>query len=254
MEDVEFSNVYEDARRAEAYAKLEFPGTYYLAYRDIPAIIAEHVSGSRALDFGCGTGRSTRFLRKLGFDVTGIDVSADMIGKATELDPDGDYRLIADRGLDQLDVPSFNLVLSVFTFDNIPAGQKIRLFSALRNVLCPDGKIISVVSAPEIYLNEWASFSTCDFSENHQAKSGDRVRIIMTDVEDSRPVEDVLCTDESYREIYKDARLTLVQTYRPLANEEEPYDWVNETAIAPWTIYVLKRLASGTREPASSGQ
>jgi hypothetical protein len=27
---MEFSNSYEDAKRAEAYAKLEFPGTYYL--------------------------------------------------------------------------------------------------------------------------------------------------------------------------------------------------------------------------------
>ena len=26
---MDFSNVYEDAKRAEAYAKLEFPGTYY---------------------------------------------------------------------------------------------------------------------------------------------------------------------------------------------------------------------------------
>ena len=43
----EFSNCYEDARRAEAYAKLEFPGTYYLAYRDLPEIIFEHVTGIR---------------------------------------------------------------------------------------------------------------------------------------------------------------------------------------------------------------
>ena len=27
-------NSYEDAKRAEAYAKLEFPGTYYLAYTE----------------------------------------------------------------------------------------------------------------------------------------------------------------------------------------------------------------------------
>ncbi len=41
-------NCYEDARRAEAYARLEFPGTYYLAYRDLPALFAEHVRGRRA--------------------------------------------------------------------------------------------------------------------------------------------------------------------------------------------------------------
>lgn len=59
-----FSNSYKDAKRAEAYAKLEFPSTYYLAYRDLPKIISEHVKGREALDFGCGTGRLTRFLQK----------------------------------------------------------------------------------------------------------------------------------------------------------------------------------------------
>lgn len=67
----QFSNVYDDRIRAGAYARLEYPGTYYLAFRDIPAIVAEHVQGKTALDFGCGTGRSTRFLRQLGFDVVG---------------------------------------------------------------------------------------------------------------------------------------------------------------------------------------
>lgn len=51
----EFRNVYEDAARAAAYARLEFPGTYALAYRDLTAILAEQVRGRRALGFGCGT-------------------------------------------------------------------------------------------------------------------------------------------------------------------------------------------------------
>ena len=77
-----FPNVYNDARRADAYAALEFPGTYWLAFRDLPEIIARHVTGPVALDFGCGAGRSTRFLKRLGFDATGVDVSASMIEHA----------------------------------------------------------------------------------------------------------------------------------------------------------------------------
>jgi len=65
-----FSNVYDDIERANPYATLEFPGTYYLAYRDLPAIVAGHVTGQEALDFGCGAGRSTRFLKKLTSDST----------------------------------------------------------------------------------------------------------------------------------------------------------------------------------------
>lgn len=74
-----FHNVYDDEERAGAYAELGFPGTYYLAFRDLPSIFAEHVTGKRALDFGCGAGRSIRFLRGLGFDVVGVDISRPML-------------------------------------------------------------------------------------------------------------------------------------------------------------------------------
>jgi hypothetical protein len=97
-----------------------------------------------------------------------------------------------------------------------------------------------LVSSPEIYTHEWASFSTKDFPENRCAKSGDKVRIIQTDLDDKRPVEDVVWTDECYQKVFEKAGLELVKTYRPLAREDEPYGWVNETRIAPWVIYVLK--------------
>jgi len=83
---VDFVNCYADANRTDAYATLEFANTYYLAYRDLPAIVSEHVTGAKALDFGCGTGRSTRFLRRLGFNVTGVDVSEDMLRIARTMD------------------------------------------------------------------------------------------------------------------------------------------------------------------------
>jgi len=203
----DFVNCYADASRAGAYATLEFANTYYLAYRDLPAILAEHVTGTRALDFGCGTGRSTRLLRKLGFSVTGVDVSEDMLRIARGLDPSGDYRLVPGDNFHELDVEAFNLVLSAFTFDNIPGATKTRIFSDLAKLLAPNGTMVSLVSAPEIYTHEWASFSTRDFPENASARTGEPVRIIVTDHQDKRPVEDILCTDESYRAVYREARL-----------------------------------------------
>lgn len=237
-----FTNVYEDERRADAYARLEFPGTYYLAYRDLPAIIAAHCAGTAALDFGCGAGRSTRFLKKLGFDVTGVDISPDMVRKARELDPSGDYRLIGDGDFSSLAGRSYGLVQSVFTFDNVPTReQKVRLFRGLGSLLQENGRIVSLVSSPDIYKHEWASFTTKDFPENLVAKTGDRVKCIMTDVEDRRPVVDVIWYDVDYRDVYEQAGLEVVRTYQPLAREDEPFHWVNETKIAPWVIYVLRR-------------
>ena len=91
-----FGNVYEDEERARAYATLQFPGTYYLAFRDLPALIGRYNHGRRALDFGCGTGRSTRFLTDLGLKVVGVDISQAMLDQARALDPSGDYYLFRE--------------------------------------------------------------------------------------------------------------------------------------------------------------
>jgi ubiquinone/menaquinone biosynthesis C-methylase UbiE len=238
----EFSNVYDDERRADAYAKLEFPGTYYLAYRDLPAIIGRHVRGRKALDFGCGTGRSTRFLRQLGFDAVGVDISKNMLARAQERDPEGEYHFVPAGCMPGFAAGTYDLVLSAFTFDNIPKmDKKVTLFQALGRLLDDNGCIVNLVSSPDIYVNEWASFSTKDFAENKTAKSGDTVRIVITDVEDSRPVEDIIWSDEDYGEVYKRAGLVPVETHKPLGRESEPFPWVSETAIAPWVIYVLRR-------------
>ncbi len=245
---MEFSNVYEDAKRAEAYAKLEFPGTYYLAYRDIPEIIFEHVKGRNAIDFGCGTGRSTRFLQKLGFNTVGVDIAEDMIKKAREIDPKGDYRLVKEGNLSQFKDNTCDLALSAFTFDNIPTMKvKVKILREIRRLLKTEGIMVNLVSSPEIYTHEWASFSTKDFPENKHARSGDKVRIIVTELEDKRPVEDIVWTHEHYQETYHKAGLRIVKTHKPLAKETEPYKWINETRIAPWVIYVLKKERTSTR-------
>lgn len=235
-----FSNVYDDGARAEAYATLEFPGTYALAYRDLPTILARHVQGTQAVDFGCGAGRSTRVLRDLGFDVVGLDISEAMLARARARDPRGDYWLVPDGSVGSLAPGSCDLVLSAFTFDNVPtAEKKAGLLRGLGRLLRAEGRIVNVVSSPEIYVNEWASFSTKDFPENRNARCGDRVRIVMLDVEDRRPVEDVLWTDEGYRDVYDGAGLRVLEVHRPLGRETDGQAWVSETRIAPWVVYVL---------------
>ena len=234
-----FRNVYEDAARADAYSRLEFPGTYFLAYRDLPSICGRHVSGRRAVDFGCGAGRSTRFLHGLGFEVVGVDVSADMIRKAREIDPSGDYRRVEPARLG-LTPASWDLVLSAFTFDNIPQEEKAGHLRALGGLLATEGRIVNLVSTPEIYTHEWASFSTREFPQNREARSGDLVRIVMTDVTDRRPVEDVVCTREAYGQLYRESGLDVIAAYEPLGREHEPFAWVSETRVAPWRIDVLR--------------
>jgi len=239
---VPFVNVYEDAQRAEAYSKLEFPGTYYLAYRDLPSIIAEHITGLSALDFGCGAGRSTRFLRQLGFQAIGIDISANMIQLARNADPNGEYLLVENGDFSALESSRFDLVLSAFAFDNIPdPGHRGELLRGLRRLLNDNGRIVLLGSTPDIYTHEWASFTTKDYPENRSATSGETVRIVMKDVADRRPVEDLVWFHEDYMNLFAACQLDLVGHYTPLGRNDEPYGWVSETSIAPWVIYVVKR-------------
>jgi SAM-dependent methyltransferase len=239
-----FSNVYADGERAKAYSTLEFPGTYYLAFRDLPAIIGRHIKGRDALDFGCGAGRSTRFLKKLGFDAIGIDISSTMIDEASKADPDGTYHLVHGADFSVLNPESFDLVLCAFPFDNIPDEPKrVEILRGLRRLLRAGGHLILLGSAPEIYVHEWASFTTKDFAENAQAKSGDTVRIVMKDVADQRPVVDAFWLAEDYQNLFAASRLHVVALYQPLGRRDEPYQWISETSVSPWLIYVTERVS-----------
>jgi SAM-dependent methyltransferase len=237
-----FVNSWGNKTRADSYSKLEFPNTYYLAYRDLPDIIGRHVQGGRAVDFGCGAGRSTRFLKKLGFSAIGLDISRDMLAKAKELDPAGDYRLVSDGRYDFLGKGRYDLVQSIFTFDNIPGWEaRVKILKSLASLLKPIGKILCLDSNSEMYVREWASFSTKDFPENADAETGDVVKVSMTDVADRRPVEDILWTEDDYKKMFESAGHELEATYKPLGRDDEPFQWVNEKDTPPWIIFVLRK-------------
>jgi SAM-dependent methyltransferase len=237
---MQFHNTYEDAARAASYAGIGFPGTYYLAFRDLPALFEEYVPGRRAVDFGCGAGRSTRFLRRHGFRATGIDISDAMLRHARRIDGAGSYVLVAGDGPLPLRPASSDLVLSAFAFDNIPGEERrTQILRDLASLLAPGGRIVILVSAPELYVREWASFTTAEFPGNRAARSGESVWIVMKDGPDRRPIHDLVWHDDAYRRQFEAAGLVLLATHRPLGTEDEPFEWVNETRVSPWTIYVV---------------
>lgn len=243
VNQTEFRNTWDTQSAALSYSRLGFINTYYLAYRDLPTIIRTHVRGNRAVDFGCGAGRSSRFVTALGFKTTGIDISPNMIKMAQDIDPEGDYRLVNDGHYSRLGRGIYDLVTSIFTFDNIPGWEnRTNILSALSELLSRDGRIICLDSTPELYVKEWASFTTKDFPENAMAKTGDIVRDIVLDVDDRTPCEDIFWTDSDYLKLFSLAGLEVEAAYRPLGYSHEPYEWVSEKETAPWVIYVLRRV------------
>jgi len=233
-----FSNSYEDEVRAASYAELKFPGTYHLAFRDLPELLGKPRPGALTLDFGCGAGRSTRFMNALGFDTEGVDISEAMLAQARARDPQGIYLLVPDGDLSLIANARYELILSAFTFDNVRVENKARLFRHLSRLLIPGGRLLNLVSSEELYRLEWASFSTAPFPSNPTAQSGDTVFTIMKDVQDARPVEDIYCPESEYLRLYEGAGLQRVHAHRPLGRPEEPFGWINELTTAPWRVDV----------------
>ena len=165
-----------------------------------------------------------------------------MLVRAAARDPEGEYLLVPDGDLAALGSRRFDLVLCAFTFDNVAGDSRHAIFSELHDRLEDGGRIINLVSTPEIYVNEWASFSTCDFDENRTAQTGDVVRIVMLDVMDRRPVEDVFWTDSDYRSLFDTVGLAVLEDYRPLGRRDDPIVWVSEETVSPWAIYVLGKI------------
>ena len=64
----------------------------------------------------------------------------------------------------------------------------------------------------------------------------------MLDVEDRRPVEDIFWTVKDYHILFEKAGLVLEATYKPLGQKDERYNWISETHIAPWMIFILSKF------------
>ena len=139
-----------------------------------------------------------------------------MIELARNADPEGTYRRVDDGDFSSFEPRSFDLILSAFAFDNIPGVAKRReLLRGLRDLLRAGARIVLLGSTPDIYMHEWASFTTKDFPENRHAKSGDTVRIVMKDVEDRRPVVDLIWFHRDYLDLFAASGLEMVAHHTP---------------------------------------
>ena len=62
---------------------------------------------------------------------------------------------------------------------------------------------------------------------------------IVTRFNDPRPCHDILCSDDDYETVFQQAGLTTLETLKPLAHGDEPFQWISEQTIAPWIIRIL---------------
>lgn len=223
---------------AKKYADIGITDSFYLAYRDIPEIVQKYVHGTKALDHGCGSGRSSRFLEQLGFETIGIDSNKDMITEARQGDPYGNYEMIKDNKFPVED-KSVDLVFSCIVFMEYSSKKRIvETLHEMQRVLKDDGVVIIITDTFEAYTGDWASFCF-DFPENQNLKSGDKAKCVFRGT--NIVFYDYVWLDEDYKESFEKTAFELAETRRPLAKGGEPYQWHSETKLPLWAVYVLKK-------------
>lgn len=223
------------------YSHLEIKGTGYLVFRDIPKIIKKYAKGRKTLDYGCGAGRSTRFLKSLNLIVEGLDNSQEMIDKAIQLDLSVPYTLITNNQIPKKS-NSYDIIFSSLVLFEISSLQELlKIFKEIYRVLKFDGIFIIVTGSEKMYNHQWLSLDT-NYDENKNPSSGALMKIRLKEID--LELYDYFWTDNDYKNIINLSNFSLLEQIYPLGNKNDNYNWIFETLISPYVIYILQKKIS----------
>ena len=212
-------------------------GTFYLGYRDIPSLLKKYASGTRAIDFGCGTGRSTRFLKGLGYETLGVDVSRAMLQQAIELDPSGRYLHIENEKIPVID-SSCDVIFASFVICTIPTkAQLVAVYKEVQRCLKNGGIFIATTAADHFYTGKWLSYDV-EYPENVHLQSGDPVKFYLKNLDIE--LVNYYWMHEDYTEIAQATSLKMVDRLLPLGHTSDNMQWVSEMHEPPYAIYVYQ--------------
>ncbi|MER2088610.1 MAG: class I SAM-dependent methyltransferase [Sporosarcina sp.] len=132
----------------------------YDAYIDLIDVAAGGIAGKRVLDIGCGTGLLSMKLAKAGAQVTGIDLSADMLAIAEERAQSLSLPMqFFEQPMQQLDdFSDYDIaVIAIDSLNYLPNREDvISTFRHIHSALAIGGKLIfdvhSTFKTDEIFL------------------------------------------------------------------------------------------------------
>jgi ubiquinone/menaquinone biosynthesis C-methylase UbiE len=206
-----------------------------------PAVIKflSPLENKKILDYGCGTGSFSRYLRDRGAKVTGVDISLGMIDVACRTSPFGiSYYRINTGDLDRFRERQFDHAVSNFVFCAIPAKSMIKkilkeIFRILRN----NGSFVLMnTNWEESNGREFVSskLEYCDDLTSEQ-----RIRVI---TKSDPPIifEDYFRSKEEYRNLIEEAGFKVEAIEEPRASGNDSF-WMDEKEYPPFFLIVGRK-------------
>ncbi|MBY0352728.1 class I SAM-dependent methyltransferase [Candidatus Babeliales bacterium] len=228
-----------NSEQAAAYSKTQGSVMRYIAFRDVPALIKHYVRGTKALDYGSGTGCSAKLLLELGMDVVGVDISEEMLAQARLLCPETEFHL-SNNGIIPASDKTFDLVLSGFVMFCIATqAEVVAYLQEAKRVMKSDGVFIAVTGSQDLFSKDWLTLNI-DFPENKNLVSGAPAKAYH--YESNIEFTDYYWTEQDYRNFFAQAGFELLEVHYPLGKASEPYAWKDEKTHSPFVVFVARAL------------
>jgi len=133
-----------EARRWIAWARTPGHDSYWQFHRDA-FLVGLPAPPRRVVDVGCGEGRLTRDLARLGYEVIGVDGSPTLVAAARAADHAGTY-VLADAAALPLADDSAELVVAFMSLQDV--DDLDRALAEMARVVVPGGRIRMAIVHP----------------------------------------------------------------------------------------------------------
>lgn len=212
---------------AELYDALGIEGTTYeIGFEAVRRALGD-IQGRAFLDFGCGTGRSTAFLKSLGAArVYGVDRDQHMIGKALARQLDG---VVFTRIDEVIPLPgeSVDGAVSLNVFVEIRTLAEMRgICREVARTLRPGSPFIVESTSPLAFGHTFRSYR---YPVSAELRSGQITPCIVTTPAGELVIEDTYWTEDDYTRALQAAGLTITAVDYPMPRNL--FAWSTDEAL-----------------------
>ena len=133
--------------------------------------------GARVLELGCGAGEPCTRMLAERFDVTGVDISAEQLGRARARIPNARF-VHADLTTLELDPESYDAVVAIYVLNHVPRELLPGLLDRVAASLVPGGLFLASFGAGDTpaWTGDWLGttmfFSSWDAPTNRRLLLG----------------------------------------------------------------------------------